>query len=199
MRREDIIAIVAPELQRLKRHLLGIVARGFVTLVKDELKTQRLQVGVLEDEIQDDVERFQQYGFTSVPLADAEALLLSIGGGGRSHTICIVVNDPATRPTGMKPGDTAMYDNRGQTVKLTDDGITAETTKKAVVAAPEILLGSATSSIKVVKQTIAALIKAEVAKCKYVNAVGVPTYLDCSEAFPPNWELAGLSTKAKTE
>ena len=50
----------------LKRKIQNLIARGIVNLVDDSYKRQRLQIQVMSGET-DDVERWQNYGHTSVP------------------------------------------------------------------------------------------------------------------------------------
>lgn len=96
-----------------------MVARGVVKLVDDARKMQSLQVSVQADVVRDKVERFQEYGFTSVPLKDAEAILLAVGGN-TAHLVCVAVDDRRYRPTtGLAPGDVALYRlDEGVLVKL---------------------------------------------------------------------------------
>jgi len=177
--------------------------------VKDSDGIQVLQCGGLPGETLNGVERFQNYGFTSVPLQGAQVLLLS-AGGLRDNPIAIVVNDPRFRPTGMQPGDTAMYDHRKQIVKLTEDGITAETDKTATVKAgektvldcPDNRIGSANASKQVVHEDLAALVKAEVEKCFVTLSPGPPPItlpIETVGAFLPGWIGAALAQKARTE
>lgn len=151
MTRDFIYSVIGPELAKIRRRLAGMITRGFITLVKDSEHTQIIQAGVLHGETRDDIERFQNYGFSSVPLKDAEVLLLSLGGG-RSHQICIVASDPKYRPTGMKAGDSAMYDYRGQAISLTADGISITTDKPVQINSSDITLGK-TGGDKVITAT----------------------------------------------
>lgn len=107
--------IVAP----LARRLRLMVSRGVVKVVNDSLKCQGLQVALLSDELQDDVERFQEYGFTSTPFTDgnAEALFLSVGGN-RSHGIVACVTDRTRRPKNLLMGDVCLYTDKGERVYL---------------------------------------------------------------------------------
>ncbi|MFB9087672.1 phage baseplate assembly protein [Erwinia tracheiphila] len=51
----------------LQRRLRLLISRGVVNMANDSLRTQNLQVTMLADETADDVERFQNYGHSSVP------------------------------------------------------------------------------------------------------------------------------------
>ena len=76
------------------------------------------------------VERFQQYGFTSVPLPQkddktnevAEVILMYMGGSG-GHPVVLAVDDRRHRLKNMKPGEAAMFDDQWQMVRLTRNGI----------------------------------------------------------------------------
>lgn len=106
----------------LKARLAMLVARAVVARVNDALKIQGLQVTVLAGETRDQVERFQNYGFTSVPKEGAEAVVLSVGGN-RDHVLAIVVDDRRYRLKGLEGGEVALYSSvTGQTVILRQDG-----------------------------------------------------------------------------
>lgn len=92
----------------LYRRVMLMVSRGVVSLVKDSLKLQGLQVDLLDSETTDDIERFQEYGFSSVPLAGAECVVVHIGGN-RDHGLVIAVDDRSKRPKNGEPGDSVMY------------------------------------------------------------------------------------------
>jgi phage baseplate assembly protein V len=89
-----------------------MVSRAVLTLIDDETTLQELQARILGDELLDELERFQQYGFTSVPHPGAEAITLSVGGH-RSHTVVINVDDRRYRLKGMKGGEVALYTDEG--------------------------------------------------------------------------------------
>ena len=118
------------------RNMLG---RGIVRLVNDAKKAQELQVELLADEAQDGVERFQNYGFTSVPLEGAEALVAFVGGL-RSHGIALAVEDRRYRMQGLKSGEVAIYDDRGQMMILKRDGISIASPDKVTITAPSVIV-----------------------------------------------------------
>ncbi len=112
------------------------VSRAVVTLVADRKRLQELQITLLADEARAAVERFQQYGFTSVPLEGAEAIALAVGGS-RSHMVVIAVDDRRYRPTGLKPGETCVYTDKGDRVHIREDGtIEVVASAKVYVDAP---------------------------------------------------------------
>src|SRR3970282_1648324 len=89
-------------LEPIQRNVRRLIRRAVVHLVNDALGAQRLQVTLLAGELTDGVERMQEYGFSSVPVAGAEAAVLAIGGL-RSHLVAIAVDDRRYRPKGGAP------------------------------------------------------------------------------------------------
>lgn len=95
-------------LRPLRRGLAQMVTRAVVTLVNDAAKMQTLQLSLLADETLDGAEHWQQYGFTAVPHAGAEALVVSVGGH-RAHSVVIACGDRRYRLIGMQGGEVAIY------------------------------------------------------------------------------------------
>lgn len=130
-------------MEALVHRIRGMVSRAVVRIVKDALKLQGIQVELLADEAQDDVERFQDYGLSGVPLDGAEAIVLCIGGL-RSHAVVIAVDDRRHRPTGLEPGEVTLYDDQGQRVHLKRDGIHIVSPFKVIVEAPTVTVDADT-------------------------------------------------------
>lgn len=123
-----------------------MIGRAIVNLVDDAAKLQALQVELLSDEVQDGVERFQDYGITSHPHPGAEAVVVC-AGGLRSHAIAIRVDDRAYRLTGLQQGEVALYDDLGNVVKLGRDGIEITGAAQVKVTAPKVIVESDDVSI----------------------------------------------------
>lgn len=102
--------------------LKNALSRGEVTLSNSAGNLQKLQVSLLADESKDDVEHFEPFGFTSTPVAGAEVLTGFIDGD-RSHGIVIMATDRRYRIVNLLPGETAIFNAFGMSVKLTKDGI----------------------------------------------------------------------------
>lgn len=119
-----------------------MLGRAILKLANDASTVQELQVEMLSDELQDGVERFQQYGFTSHPHPDAEAIVACIGGL-RSHAVAIAVDDRRYRLTGLQAGEVALYDDLGNVVKLGRDGPEVIGVAKVTVTAPQVVVDSA--------------------------------------------------------
>lgn len=100
----------------------GMVSRAVVNLVNDGLKMQGIQITRLDGQTADDVEHFQNYGYTSVPLPGAEGVALEVGGSA-GHVVVICIDDRRYRLIGLAPGEAALYDDLGHRVHLTRAGI----------------------------------------------------------------------------
>jgi len=109
-------------IRRLAGRLRLVVARAVLGLVNDAAKLQAVQVTLQEGVVRDQVERFQQYGLTGVPLSGAEGIALAVGGS-TDHTVVIAVDDRRYRLKGLQTGEVALYDDIGHKVYLTRDGI----------------------------------------------------------------------------
>ncbi len=122
----------------LSRRLRLLVSRGVVNFVNDSLKQQNLQISMLADETADDVERFQNYGHTSVPPAGSEAIVLSVGGV-RQHLVAIAVDNRGARLANLESGDSALYHLEGHKILLTKEGVIRIECKKLEVVADGIV------------------------------------------------------------
>ncbi|HWV10735.1 MAG TPA: phage baseplate assembly protein V [Pseudomonas sp.] len=108
-------------LSPLWRRLRLLVSRGVLKMADDSATLQSVQVTLL-GESPAWAERFQQYGYTAVPHAGAEALVVAVGGA-RAHLVAVAVDDRRYRMASLKTGEVAIYDDLGQSVHLTRDGI----------------------------------------------------------------------------
>ncbi len=117
--------------------MANIVGLAQVRLVDDGDGGQRLQLELLADEVLEDIDRHQDYGFASHPLAGATAVTVALGGT-RSRSMAIAVADRRYRMT-LAAGEVAIHDDQGQKVHLTRDGIVIETTGTVAVTAGEAM------------------------------------------------------------
>ena len=121
-----------PLVQRL--HLM--IGRAVVLLVNDATKMQSLQVSLLADEVREDVERFQNYGFTSHPHPGAEAVAACVAGS-RDHVLVIAVDDRRYRLRSLAQGEVAIYTDEGDKIVLKRGGVIEVTAStRVVLAAP---------------------------------------------------------------
>jgi phage baseplate assembly protein V len=134
-------------LEPVLRRIASLAARAVVTRVNDALKMQGLQLTVRTGETLNDVERFQQYGLTSVPEAAAEAIVLCLGGNVE-HAVAIAVDDRRYRPKNLAAGEVQLYSKHGQRVLLKQDGsleLVAGSSSATLTAAGAFTCAGATS------------------------------------------------------
>jgi len=91
---------------RLRVRLM--VSRAVLSAISDGNGIQLVQVKLLEGEVRDKVERFQNYGQSSVPLPGAEGVMVCVSGN-RDHGIVIAMDDRRYRIKGLQPGEVALY------------------------------------------------------------------------------------------
>jgi phage baseplate assembly protein V len=95
-------------LSPLSRRLRLMASRAVLSLISDASGMQIVQVKLLNGEVRNGIERYQQYGFTSVPLPGAEGIYLSLGAD-RDHGVIIVADDRRYRIKGLQSGEVAIY------------------------------------------------------------------------------------------
>ena len=136
-------------MERVRQLMRDGVARAVLNVVDDEGNMQRVQISLLEDEVIDDVERFQDYGFTSVPEEGAEATVVFVGAD-RSHPIVVVADDRRVRKKSLKPGEVAVYHKNGDFIHLKNENeievktktFNVNCTTATIAAESEVMLDS---------------------------------------------------------
>ena len=106
-----------PDFRRLIRPITNkiflLLGRAVLKAVDESGNAQRIQVLALKNETISDIERFQEYGFESYPLAEAE-VFIGFLNGNRDHGIAICVHDERHRPQDLSEGESAMYTDEDQ-------------------------------------------------------------------------------------
>jgi phage baseplate assembly protein V len=99
-------------LDPLRRRIFNMIARGVIQAVNDQSPIQRIQTNILAGDVDDGIERIQEYGHFSVPLVGAECTLIFIAGN-RDHPIIIATDDRRTRPQNNGAGDSGCWNAAG--------------------------------------------------------------------------------------
>lgn len=120
-----MIQAIAKMTEDMRGKINLMIGRALLAAVNDAGAIQTAQAQLLADEVQDDAERVQTYGLTSVPHEGAEAVVVFVGGN-RDHGLIIAVEDRRYRLTGLAAGEVALYDDLGQKVHLTRAGIVVD-------------------------------------------------------------------------
>lgn len=114
---KQLLDFFARAIAPLKRRVMLSIARAVVKGIDDTTKMQLMQLSLLAGETHSKVERFQNYGFTSVPFEGAEACVV-FPHGNREHGIIIAVDDRRYRMKAMEKGEVALYTDEGDYVHL---------------------------------------------------------------------------------
>ena len=109
-------------IQSLQRQVLSLIGRAVVKSIDAASKCQTVDVELVGGQPKSGIEHFEPYGFTSRAKSGAEAVVL-FPDGDRSHAVVVSISDRRYRIKGLKTGEVAFYDDQGQTVTLTRNGI----------------------------------------------------------------------------
>lgn len=121
----------------------NMLARGVISRVDDARLVQEIQAELLADETADELEHFQTYGLTSNPPAGLEAIVAFITGL-RSHGVVVAVGDRKFRLRNLPVGEVALYDDLGQVVHLTREGIVVRSTLPVTIEADRLVVTATT-------------------------------------------------------
>ena len=113
-----MMATINKLLDPLRRRMRLMIGRAVLAAAADDGKgIQLVQVKLLDGEVADGVERMQNYGYTSVPLAGAEGVMACVSGD-RNHGIVVVMDDRRYRLKNLQPGEVALYTDEGDTIVM---------------------------------------------------------------------------------
>lgn len=133
----------------------GIVAKAVVRTVTQG-PVEQLQLEVAPGVVRGTVPRSAQYGFASATLPGAEAVVLSIKGSP-DHLEVVAVEDRRYRPQDLAPGDVAIYNQHGDSMRLKASRELVASVDGSVVSvkAGEIKLQVGAASITITPTSIA--------------------------------------------
>ena len=143
-------AVIRKFLAPLERRILAVVRIGVAKLIFDDAGLQQLQATALLGNVRGRINRYQNYGLTSVPLPGAQPLLLAVGGAG-NHAVAVAVDDARYRPQNLESGEVCLYTDEGDRITLQRGRVIAIEAGQAVtVTAPEVRIYA---SVKVLLDT----------------------------------------------
>ena len=111
--------------------LLVMIGRAAIKAVDDSSGLQQATISILDGETRRNINRVQNFGFTSHPLEGAESVVVSVGGV-RGNELVIACDDSRYRLTGLQGGDVAVYDANGNNIILSSGGVTVNASKVTV-------------------------------------------------------------------
>ena len=191
-----MIRAVEKMLTPLRTRLANLVSRAVLARVDDSAKLQTVQVNVLAEETRDGVERFQNYGFTSVPLEGAEAVVVFVGGR-RDHGLALAVDDRRHRLSGLQPGEVAVYSETGAAVVLKADGSVEVTPGAGAV----VKLAGDTDAVALASKVTTELgvLKTAITNAPVVVGDGGASFKGALVAALTAWPASVASGKVKAE
>jgi len=119
--------------KRIRRALgsIRLAFRGVVRHVNTAPAVMLVQGDGLNGEQLQATEYFQHYGLTSSPPPGAMLVVLPVGGS-TAHGILIATEHGSYRLKNLAPGESALYDDQGQKVHITRNGIVVDGAGKQV-------------------------------------------------------------------
>lgn len=125
------------------------LARATLNTASDNPMMQEMHLDFFNNDSRKNIERVQNYGFTSVPMprskqeggqqqqqqsgggetqpeqpkGEAAEALVMFQGGQRNHPVIVGIDDRRHRPRGLKPGENAQYDDIGQMTLMRRKGL----------------------------------------------------------------------------
>ena len=135
-------------MNRIAQRMISSVARQARTLIQrgelllhTENKISLAQIRLGLDGVFDQVERFQNYGFTSSPLPGAEVVTARMG----SDIVIIVTDDRRYRPITLQPGEVAIYTDEGDHILLSRAGIILKSSRGIIMDGDVTIHGTVTA------------------------------------------------------
>lgn len=123
-------------INEIKNQIFNMVGRAIIKLIDDSAGIQKVQISGRESELLDQIDRVQEYGFTSKPKDGAECVLVALNGE-RDQALIIATEDKRYRIKDLGDGEVVIYDYQGQKIHFKkDNSILVDTSGKVTVDAP---------------------------------------------------------------
>lgn len=108
-------------IQDLSKRVKSTVARAVLEELSDAQGVQLGKFSFLAGEVRNNVERLENYGFSSVPPEDSEAIVI-FPNGDRSRGYVVACDSRADRPKDKKKGETYIWTKFGHKIYLKENG-----------------------------------------------------------------------------
>lgn len=119
------------------RRKLTRVRRFRATRIDDSQPIQTVQAHITSRETPDQIERYQNYGFTSVPDCESGDGVAGLVISALGHHFVVGLEEPGVRPTDLAPADVMVFHREGHHFHLQSGGKGVFNLKKLVVNCPE--------------------------------------------------------------
>lgn len=156
----------------LHNRISNLLGRGSLRELDDSDGIQTLSADLGDDETRTELERLQQYGFTSVPLKGAD-LVVAFVNGSRDHGVVLAVDDRRYRLKALADGEVAIYTDQGDYIHLQRGGtIKVHASTKVVLDAPTVELAGNTDAAALASKVDARFAAIEAALLGWTVAPG---------------------------
>jgi hypothetical protein len=109
-------------IRKLINRIQMMICKALLASVDDTQEIQLVKVIANEGEVQDGLERIQDYGFTSNPPLNGDAVILYIGGN-KDHGVVIKAGAGAVRKKGLLTGEVSVYTRYGNYLHMKASGL----------------------------------------------------------------------------
>jgi phage baseplate assembly protein V len=113
----NLLKTVQALIKPLQSKMNQLMSRGKIEQINDTPPFQQFQVSYGENDVQNQVERIQNFGFTAVPPKDSECVSLFLGGQ-KEFPVILAADHRESRLTGLKEGESAQYNSDGSKIHL---------------------------------------------------------------------------------
>lgn len=167
-----------------------MIGRAVLSAIRDTGAIQTAQAQILADEIHDDVERVQEYGFSSVPIPGAEAVIV-FQGGNRDHGLIIATDDRRYRLKNLENGEVALYTDegdsivfrRGKIIEIQTDTLKIEAGAKVSITCPVFEATASSFSVTASAALVDTPLFAVTGQVQDLSGAGGPTMSAMREIF----------------
>lgn len=104
----------------LARRISLVTSKCVLNIINDKTETQSAQAEFFTEEVFDDAEVWQNYGFTSAPPKGTEGIAL-FAGGERVDPLIIATECKGKRFKDLNEGDTSVYSTAGNYIRVNAD------------------------------------------------------------------------------
>ncbi|MFZ2469469.1 MAG: phage baseplate assembly protein [Parvibaculum sedimenti] len=122
MRMKDAQSLIKAMTGPLARSVRLMLTRCVITLTDGEREILTAQVKGLDGELLGAVQYYQHWGFSSRPLGGSSGILGTLFGS-RRQSVLLGSADARYRPKDLQPGESCLFDDRGQRIYLRRDRI----------------------------------------------------------------------------
>ena len=136
MKADQFTSYLARILAPYRDAIRVIAGKAVIKSVDDSKNIQEAQVVALSEEVLSRVPRIQEFGMSSNPPAESEAIILSLGAN-RENTVIIACENRNVRVTNLASGEMVIYTDDGTFIHLKKAGeVHAKAAAKVFVEAP---------------------------------------------------------------